>query len=437
MIFPSRRALPSVAKDAAWVLFGQVSGRGTLFLSGAAIAWGMGGDTFADFSYLALTSATLTTVSAIGSGTAITRYVATRLSGGAADAASRIAAACLIGLLGGAATLLLILALPSVFIPASVAYLRTPLIVSLGAQLGGSLAFSALAGERRFAAAAAANTASGLLLMLIAAVSILLKSRELVVWAIPASQVAFCLLTARASLEFMSAGFRSVTFSGVLAVMPSVLWFALPMFVTSLLATTGPWALGILLVGFDKAEFAAYSAGLQWFSLILVVPGALTSAYLPRVFRNYVAPGSQETRGPEYMVFSNAKQALAIALASAVVVLLLGDFLIRFHGQVLRGHKGVFVAFVLAAVLVAPINPLGNGLAARNGQATWMALTAVWWTALLLVARLYPVSTALAAGIDLCFAYTILLLLTLGATRFATGRLPRRRSQSTSARTGE
>jgi len=433
----SPRALPSVVKDAAWVLFGQVSGRGTLFLAGAAVAWALGAGAFADFSYLALTSATLMTVSSIGAGTAITRYVATRPGAAAIDESSRIAASCLIGLLGGGATLILIAALPSVVVPKAVAYLRVPLIIALGAQLAGNLTVSVLAGERRFASTAFANLAAGLLLISLAALSILLRSRELVIWAIPLSQLAFFVLTARASIGFLLADFKLVRTRDVVSAMPSVLRFALPMFVTSLLATTGPWVIGLQLVSYDKAEFAAYSAGLQWFSLVLVMPGALTSAYLPRVFRDYRLSGSGETRRPESTVYGNAKLAVAIAASTAVIVLLLGNALIQFHGQVLRGHWGVFAAFVLAAVLVAPTNPLGNGLAARNGQGTWMCLTGIWWAALLSFARLQPVDTALSAGVDFCLAYSILLLLTLGTTRLAASRGPHRRSASTSARIGE
>jgi O-antigen/teichoic acid export membrane protein len=437
MTYQNRFALSSVFKDAGWVLFGQVSGRGTTFLAGAGIAWALGTNAFADFSYLVLTSAALTTASSIGSGAAIIRYVAMRPSGVGNEGIPIVVAACLVGLLGGVALLLLVAALPSFFFPKAVEYLQTPILFTFGLQLVGGLTSSVLFGERKFASTAMANLASGFSLILLVAISILNKSRELAIWAIPLSQCVFFLLTARASAKFLSLEFRSTRLADAFAAMPSVMRFALPVFVISLLATTGPWAIGMLLLGTDKGEFAAYSAGLQWFSLILVVPGALTNAYLPRVFRNYAGVAIDAPRRPDATVTRNAKQALAIAAGGAALVLAFGDVLIQFHGQVLRAHRSVLTAFVLAAVVVAPTNALGNGLAARDWQVTWMALTGAWWAALLSVGYLYPVTTALSAGVDMCFAYSLLLLLALGATRLVSTQDLGRRSENTSVRIAE
>jgi O-antigen/teichoic acid export membrane protein len=432
-----RFALSSVFKDAGWVLLGQISGRGTIFLAGAGIAWALDGNTFADFSYLVLTSAALTTASSMGSGAAITRYVAMRPSGVANEGVSKVVAACLVGLLGGVALLLLVTALHSFFFPQAVEYLETPILFTFGTQVAGILTSSVLFGERKFASTAIANLASGCLLILVVALSILNKSRELAIWAIPLSQCAFFLFTARASAKFLLLEFRSTRLIGAISAIPSVMRFALPVFVTSLLATTGPWVIGMLLLGTDKREFAAYSAGLQWFSLILVVPGALTNAYLPRVFRDYVGVGADPPRRLDATVNRNAKQSLAIAAGGALLALAFGNLLIQFHGQVLLGHKGVFTAFVLAAVILAPTNPLGNGFTAQDRQVMWMVLTGAWWAALLGVGYLYPVTTALSAGIDMCFAYSFLLLMTLAATRLMSSQGFGRRNENTSVRIAE
>jgi O-antigen/teichoic acid export membrane protein len=402
-------SLPSVVKDTAWLLLSQFAGRGTLIVSGAGIAWVMGANAFADFSYLALTSATLTTFFSLGAGTAITRYVAAGGNDRGAAEGSRILGSLALGLGGAILALTLVGLLPHSFLPNAVASLQAPLLVALAAQLVGYLALSVLAGEGRFSTTTGASVASGFVLLLLVATGLWTRSVILVIWAIPISQAALLVVAGRSCAPTIAGYLTNLSLRGLASEMSAVAGFSVPMFITSLLATTGPWALGLKLLSQSKSEFAAYSAGLQWLSLVLVLPGALTNAYLPRVFR--MTAMGKDSATSSRTVTINALQSTGIAVAGAALLLPLSGWLIHLHGDVLRGKRDVFCAFIVAATIMSPINPLGNGILAKNGQVIWMALTALWCALLLVVAYLAPISTALSAGWDLCACYATLLIL--------------------------
>jgi O-antigen/teichoic acid export membrane protein len=417
--------LATVIRDTAWVFVGQVAGRGLLFLTGAALAWKLGAGVFGDFSYLALTSATLTTYFSVGAGTAIIRHVATRSADTRAERAPHIAAAALIALTGGGAAVLLIIALPGLFLPAAVGHLQIPLICALCAQLLSGLASSVLTGERNFAAIAGANVAAGLILMLTALAGALINAPLLIVWSIPVSQLALLVVLARAALPCLSGDMDLLSRANVIASIMPALRFSGPVFLLSVLATTGPWVLGMLLLRVSRGEFAAYSAGLQWFSLVLVIPGALSSAYLPRLFREAAAPAVAASALAIRTVRANTLQSLTLAALIAGVLLPLAGILTRLHGDVLRGRQGVFAAFMLAAVLSAVTNPIGNGMVANERQLRWLGLTALWLLTILGAAFAAPISTALGVALDMCVGYALLLLLALSSDRWTqASRLP-------------
>lgn len=397
-------------------------GRGTLFCAGAAVASRLGASAFADFSYLALTSATLTAYFSVGAGTAITRYVAIMPEARAASGNAPLAAAALLGVLGGVLALALLAAFPGAFMPNSVIHLKAPLMAAFAAQMLGGMTLSALAGRRQFVLAACANLCGGVVLIITALFGILKNAPVVVIWAIPASQFSLLLVTTVAAWKLVFFEAHGVGLRAAFRHMSAVLKFAAPMFVISLLASSGPWALSLLLVRSDKAEFAAFSAGLQWFSLVLVIPGAVSSAYLPRLFQQSSMGHSLPSAQVNYTIRANVLQSLFIALAVAVVILPLAPILLRFHGEVLRGRISTFAAFVFTGVLAAVTNPIGNGLVARNGQLTWLRLTFVWLAAVLLTALLGGRATAFSASLDLCAGYVVLLGMSMPMLRSAAAR---------------
>jgi len=404
----------TVIKDTAWVFVGQVAGRGMLFLTGAALAWKLGSGAFADFSYLALTSAALTTYFSVGAGTAIVSYVAGRTAQTRAERAPLIAAAALIAATGGFTAVLLIVIVPGLFLPVAVTHLRIPLICALCAQLGSGVVTSVLTGEHDFAAIAIANVVAGLILPTVAIAGALLASPQLILWSIPISQLALLAWAAFAALPYVASDLRKLSWPAVTACIRPALTFSGPVFLLSVLATTGPWVLGMLLLRVSRSEFAAYSAGLQWFSLVMVIPGALSSAYLPRLFREAGQSAADSQMRAARTLRTNVVQSLTIAVVVAAAMLPLVSVLTRFHGEVLRARPGVFITFVMAAVLTAITNPIGNGMVANQRQLRWLGFTAIWLAMLLGIAVGIPITTALGAGLDLCLGYLLLLLLALG-----------------------
>jgi hypothetical protein len=66
-----------------------------------------------------------------------------------------------------------------------------------------------------------------------------------------------------------------------------VFGFSLPIFLVGLLASTGPWAVGRIILGGEGCAhaLALFAIGLQWFSLGMFLPASLSRVYVRRMVR--------------------------------------------------------------------------------------------------------------------------------------------------------
>ncbi|MNR02504.1 hypothetical protein D3C85_1183590 [compost metagenome] len=117
-----------------------------------------------------------------------------------------------------------------------------------------------------------------------------------------------------------------------------------------------------------------YSIGLQWFAFVLVLPGMVSRVLLPRVVRNANA-SVEEQRA---LIWQGIRMAGTTALVVALIGLILAPEIMKIYGAQYDGGRWFLGGYLLAAVLIAPANTIGNAIVASNGQKQWLGLTAVW-----------------------------------------------------------
>jgi O-antigen/teichoic acid export membrane protein len=80
--------------------------------------------------------------------------------------------------------------------------------------------------------------------------------------------------------------------------------------------------------------------------------------------------------------------ATGTALAMLALSAILGPWLIRVYGSNYNAGPWFIAAFMVAGVVQAPVNTLGNSMLAHDGQSTWMRITIAGFAALALSAAI-------------------------------------------------
>jgi O-antigen/teichoic acid export membrane protein len=154
------------------------------------------------------------------------------------------------------------------------------------------------------------------------------------------------------------------------------------MSLVSLLAGSGAWLLGVIILKFGGGEsnFALYSIGVQWFSLAMLLPILLARASLPRI----VHYRAGRACGLELKSFVNrcAAHATLLALLASVFGVFLSPWLISAYGPSYEMERWLIAGFMAAAVIAAPANIFGSAILASDGQRVWLVFTMAWILAL-------------------------------------------------------
>lgn len=195
------------------------------------------------------------------------------------------------------------------------------------------------------------------------------------------------------------------------AVIRAIFNFAGPMLLVSILAASGPWILGrILLMQADgDREFAILSIGMQWYALTLVLPGVFARVMLPRLIR--------EESGDSDYARNLSLKILKLSLGTAVPIAILGGilspYIVKIYGpQYSSLTPLLLIFFLVAAVVNVPSNILGTLMVAKGKALTWLSLTFIWLFVLLAVGHLLAKFGALSAAISLGGAAIIQAALT-------------------------
>lgn len=177
--------------------------------------------------------------------------------------------------------------------------------------------------------------------------------------------------------------------------------FVGPMFLVSILAGSGTWAVGrlILMKGNAIEQFAIYSIGLQWYALTLFVPGVISRVLLPKFVHS---------REKTFEHRALLKKGVGITTGVSLLVVAVGAC---FSGLVASMYGGeykisalVIVFFLAAAIPAAPLATIGNAIVVSNKQLAWLCITVVWFLVLVIAMLIFSDYGALGGAVSLFIA---------------------------------
>ena len=410
----SARAL---AVNAFWSLLSHLLSRGTLMLSAIILARTLDTSSFAAYSYFQLTVSMLAAYTAMGLGVSASRFFAEVGHEKNESEAPPIGALWMLSLIFSSAAFFMVMLIPSGWISAGLSVPKWLLalgVFSLGLAV---IPSGAILGLERYKQATLISAVSGAAMLLL----VWLASHQgLPTIAMGAIILSALLQAAGESVVVIKAvGWRKISAGFKLQRDDVRRVFALagPMFFVTLLAASGSWLLGRMILHSEGGQhtFAMYVIGLQWFSLGLFVPGMLSRVLLPRLVRTRLLASSAASS--KKLVMQGVMLATAAALAIALLGLLFGPWILRIYGSSFGADRWFIAAFLGAAVLSAPANTLGNAIVANNGQRAWLILMAIWLAALLISGALAMPLGAISGAVAQAVAAAALTLAAVAVAR--------------------
>lgn len=341
-------------------------------------------ENFSAYSYFQLTVTMIATYSALGMGVAASRYFA-EIHVRPSSLEAPVGTLWLLSVVAAAAFSGLILKLPATTIAGG---FDIPLqIFALGVffQALTIIPMNGVIGLEKYFA-----------LMSVAAVS----SAVLIVGSVfvggESARPAMYVFIASSAIQFLGCTFVIIREIGFLLVLRhlrfrwsdlrSIFLFVGPMIAVSVLAASGAWLVGrIILHGDDgKANFALYAIGLQWYALTLLVPGMVARVLLPRLVKDRTVSSEAQRK-------RLVRLGVALAFFSAITVSLAGalfsDLAISLYGDGYEIDSWVIAGFLVAAIPMAPANAIGNSILAGDGQKVWLFLIFLSFLVMLFLAH--------------------------------------------------
>lgn len=383
MMRSSRRELTT---NAVWSLVAQVLSRGVFVLLSIVLARALTTSDFAAYSYFQLTVNMFASYAALGLGVSASRFFAE-----AGHEAPGEPLVPLGTLLSASAITTGVMALVVALVPAD--FVNASLSVPVGLIVAGTVAAAAgvvpggaILGVEKYRASAAISGAAGGIMLAGSVLAARSGSVETAMNAVVAGS-AF-----QAIAQFAVVG-RAVGWRPMwVGLVPSraqvrrTFSFVGPMMVVSLMTGASSWIVGRLILAGDDghAAFALYSIGMQWFALVLVLPGVVSRVLLPRMVRTRRDGGV----GEPGLVADTTRLVTAAAIGVGMAGLLASPLLPWVYGANFRGGLWFIAAYLAVGVIHAPLTTLSNAILAHDGQIAWMFITGVWFLLLLAVALL-------------------------------------------------
>jgi len=156
-----------------------------------------------------------------------------------------------------------------------------------------------------------------------------------------------------------------------------LLWrFSVPAMTAGILYAPVNWIGGAYLVRTDGfGEMGLFAAANQWFSVLLFIPGVITSVFLP-VFADHGGRGREHNlRG---LLGKALKATVLVSLPLVAAVALSSSWIMRLYGEGYFEAATLLVMIALAAFVASTQNILGNALATINRMWIHFASNMVW-----------------------------------------------------------
>lgn len=151
--------------------------------------------------------------------------------------------------------------------------------------------------------------------------------------------------------------------------------FSLPLFLTGFVYVSVPWLYGRLLQGSPEElrAFAHFSIGLQWFSLILLVPSMVTRVVSPNVFSEV-----DSSRPSRAKLIERAGANAVVAALVALLLVPLAPTVLALYGSEAVASRTDLTIMSFSAVFASTVGVVGTYVMASRGAFRWLLLILVW-----------------------------------------------------------
>lgn len=408
-----------LAKSAFWVLANHVLSRGSVMLSSLLLARAFEVSEFASYAYFQLTVTMFAAYAAMGMGVAANRFFAglkvKNHSGDDGLIAALITISVLLSVAGFA--LLIIIPFPGLtdnpIVPRELIAFGV-LVTSLNAVPAG-----AVFGLEKYKQSASIAFLMAVALLGWTLVAIDNRRLDLAIYGLIGA--ATIELFGQVAIVLVSLGWRRIinAFPFNLTAFVRVFSLAGPMFLSSILSSTGVWVVGRFILGGASGEyaFALFSLGLQWFSLGLVLPGIVSRVLIPRLVACVDAKAGHDS------IRQDVKASLYITnfctVGACLVAGVLGDMVLQVYGEKYKAHGLLLFLYLIPSVLAANCAIFGNIIIVANHQWRWLGLSSAWFAVLCIAAYLCRDLGAWGGSIALTSAYAVMLGLANATARKA------------------
>jgi O-antigen/teichoic acid export membrane protein len=367
----------SLTQNAAWSVLSQLLSRGTLVLASMILANSLDSGGFAIYAFFHLSVGLLVTYSSIGMGLTSTKLFAQWIRTDASREKVPIGTLWLLSWLFGTLVFLVIIWMPTGLLDGGVLDVSS-LFLGLGVLFASMnvIPNGALIGLECYRSLFFSSLISALIILIGSIAAASARSVDLAIATLLAANLIQSLISS--ALILFRIGLVNLVKSIKVnsRALHTVFNTAGPMFVVGILAATGPWLIGRMILDGTQGEkqYAMYAIGLQWFSLALFLPGVISRVIMPRMVKTSHTNPISDT--------ALLRRAIHAALVASALTIISGMMLAPFVGTLYGDEYGmlnwIIVAFLVCALPAAPSNTISNALIARDGQWGWLGATIVW-----------------------------------------------------------
>jgi O-antigen/teichoic acid export membrane protein len=376
------------------VLAAHVLARGGVTLAAIVVARFFSAPEFSAYSYFQIAISSLATFASFGLGTSATRYFSA-VTGNDGGDEFPLGTLWLCGLLASLGAALLVLALPQEWVGIDTSLPRYAMAAGVFAILLTIVPAGAMTGLQMYVQSVATSLVSATVLFVVIAFAVAKNSVVFAVAALVSSFLAQAI--ADSVCVIRRVGFRLLIATARLnrRALSQLLGFAGPMFLVSVLNAVSLWGIARIVRSSDGSQvaFALFSIGMQWFSLVLVIPAVLTKISVPLLVRAH--QDSSQIRV--------ARMGIALAVCTSglgVVAVLIGlPILEDLYGRNYEISWLVILPFLAAALFNAPAGVAGNIIVVSGRQWMWLLITLLATCAGLVVSWVSKGLGALGGGV--------------------------------------
>ena len=397
-------------RQVGWVTTSRLLSRGSLVATSIILARNLDVQAFAAFSYFLLTISMLAVYASMGLGVTTNRYFVMGDNPNAQQSKT-IAAIVAISVVFSIALVLVVIILPERLLVGEFPIPRWAMALGVFAFSLGIVPQNALAGLEKYRQDAFLSVLSGGFVLGLAVYAAKMQSLELAMIALIGGSI--IRVVGGAVIVIRAIGWHQILdgFPFSKSDAARVFSFSLPMFLVSLLASTGPWVVGKIILNGDGSThaFALYAIGLQWFALGMFLPASVSRISMPRLVRSIDNPRDEDP------VKSHLIFGLKLSVLSSVTVFIFGlvfsQYIMMLYGNNYSADKWFLGGFLFVAVLASGAQMIGILIVVSNHQWGWLKINVAFLLTMVFVAIKLMNWGAWAGPVSFIVAYLVLLAL--------------------------